>query len=185
MDLDQDRISLTELMVIESQSRDNLCFSAKVLFHHMSIAMAYNSGRGGATTLDVLPHAEESFARARAFASTLPPITIESTDSEHPTQKLSVEVTLVILVDSLAERMYIAQTLHADFNREMLNNVLFLKEGRLLSLKGVKLRLISDKPGLFSEMRRLHGRDIVILAELPRAVAFWHWKQCALMGEES
>jgi hypothetical protein len=178
MDIDQDRILLMDLTVNPSESHDNLCFSATVLFDGIPIAIASNCGQGCSTFLEVFRWAKRSFTRAREFARTLPPISIECGYTDDP-QGLKIEITLEILSDFLAEEMYVTHTFHAEFNREMLSNLLFLKQGRLFSWKGVKLRLVSDKAGLFAQTRSRHGQEIVILAELPREVAFRKWREYA------
>jgi hypothetical protein len=54
-------------------------------------------------------------------------------------------MTLDFLVDELADAMHAERKLRAAFNRDIGNKVLFIKDGKLLFLKGIKLKAIADR----------------------------------------
>jgi hypothetical protein len=58
--------------------------------------------------------------------------------------------------------------------------VLFIKDGKLLFLKGIKLKAIADRQRISHRCAARQGQPIVILAELPADEAFALWKQHVL-----
>lgn len=170
----QNRISLKNLKVADFASEETLCFSATVLFDGRPIAEARNDGRGGHTILRPLMRAHGQLSEAEAFAKTLPPVTVEHDDPSH---NFMIEVTLGFLTESLASQMHSDRKIRAAFKRQISKEVLFISDGRLLALRGVRLNTVTDKPALFSELRATHKEEIVILAELPLEDAFSLWKR--------
>ena len=72
------------------------------------------------------------------------------------------------------------EKVRAAFERDLGNKVLFIKDGRLLFLKGIKLKAIADRAAYFAKLRSRQDQPIVILAELPANEAFAIWKQHVL-----
>src|SRR3546814_13783320 len=64
------------------------------------------------------------------------------------------------------------------------NKVLFIKDGKLLFIKGIKLKAIADRKAYFASLRARPAQPIVILAELAPEQAFDLWKQPVLRSEE-
>ena len=77
------------------------------------------------------------------------------------------------------------EKVRAAFERDLGNKVLFIKDGKLKFLKGIKLKAIADRAGYFAALRARQETPIVILAELPPDEAFALWKQHVLGGESS
>lgn len=183
----QQRITLKNLKVAEFASEETLCFSATVLFDGKPIAHAGNDGHGGATFLRPLqePDARNRLHDAEAFAASLPPDVTDYPDPQDSASKMTLAITLDYLVDCLAEQQHTDKKVRSLFNRDMNNKVLFFKGGRLLFVKGIKPKTISDRTAFFAKLRARQGDDIVILAELPREEAFARWKQHMVDGEPS
>ncbi len=183
----QQRITLRSLKVAEFASEETLCFSATVLFDGNPIALATNDGHGGATFLRPLESAESRtrLREAEAFASSLPAEVTDYPDPRDGTRKMTIEITLDYVVDSLAAQQHTDKKVRSLFNRDMNNKVLFFKGDRLLFLKGIKPKSIADKPTFFARLREKQGADIVILHELPREEAFARWTQHTFDGESS
>ena len=95
-------------------------------------------------------------------------------------EPLLIDMTLDFLVDQLADAMHAERKLRTAFNRDIGNKVLFIKDGRLLFLKGIKLKAIADRAAYFAKLRSRQDQPIVILAELPADEAFAIWKQHVL-----
>ena len=72
------------------------------------------------------------------------------------------------------------EKVRAAFERDLGNKVLFIKDGKLLFLKGIKLKAIADRPAYFASLRARQGQPIVILGELAPDEAFPLWKQHVL-----
>ncbi len=178
----QDRIKLKNLKVADFSSEETLCFSATVVFDGTSIAEARNDGHGGSTFLRALEGKAARLAQAEAFAKGLPPAPLDlGQEGEAPHL---IDMTLDFLVDELAEAMHAERRVRAAFNRDIGNKVLFVKDGKLKFLKGVKLKAITDRKAYFAALRARQAQPIVILAELAPNEAFAVWKQYAL-GEKS
>ncbi|MFO6334023.1 hypothetical protein ACLBVB_29200, partial [Pseudomonas aeruginosa] len=78
----------------------------------------------------------------------------------------------------LADQQYALAALER--NRDIGNKVLFIKDGKLLFIKGIKLKAIADRKAYFASLRARQAQPIVILAELPPEQAFDLWKQHVL-----
>ncbi|MEG6992209.1 hypothetical protein V1979_35630, partial [Pseudomonas aeruginosa] len=91
-----------------------------------------------------------------------------------------IDMTLDFLVDELADAMHAERKVRAAFNRDIGNKVLFIKDGKLLFIKGIKLKAIADRKAYFASLRTRQAQPIVILAELPPERAFDLWKQHVL-----
>lgn len=178
--IQQTRITLKNLKVAEFASQETLCFTATVLLDGKPIAQACNEGNGGPTSLD--PHRESTVqvTEAEAFAKSLPPVLSDFDDPHDPSRKMSLPVTLDFLIDVLAVNLHAEKKIRAAFKRDIVDKVLFIKEGELLFLKNLKLKTIADKPNFFAKLRAKHGIDITILAELPPDEAFEVWKRYTL-----
>ncbi|EMY8159280.1 hypothetical protein ABCU96_001756 [Klebsiella pneumoniae] len=85
----------------------------------------------------------------------------------------------------MAEAQHAERKLRTAYARDITNKVLFIKNGKLLFLKGIKLKAIADRAGYFAALRARQETPIVILAELPPDEAFALWKQHVLGGESS
>ena len=171
----QNRVSLRNFKVADFASEETLCFSATVLFDGRPIAEARNDGHGGCTSLRPLEHNRAKLAEAEAFAKTLPPVIIEHDDDS--SRNFTISVTLEFLVDSLASQTHSDKKLRAAFKRQINNQVLFIRDGKLLHLQGVQLKAVTNKSALFSQLRAKQKEDIIILAELPLEEAFVLWKR--------
>src|SRR3546814_18559990 len=75
-------------------------------------------------------------------------------------------MTLDFLIDELADAMHAERKVRAAFNRDIGNKVLFIKDGKLLFIKGIKLKAIADRKAYFASLRARQAQPIVILAEL-------------------
>ena len=62
-------------------------------------------------------------------------------------------MTLDFLVGQLADAMHAERKLRTAFNRDIGNKVLFIKDGRLLFLKGIKLKAIAERAAYFAKLR--------------------------------
>ena len=178
----QDRIALKNLQVADLASEETLCFSATVLFDGAPIADARNDGHGGSTFLRAHNGKAALLAQAEAFAKGLPPAPLDlgqEGDAPH-----WIDMTLDFLVEELAGATHAERKLRAAFNRDIGNKVLFIKDGKLKFLKGIKLKAIADRKAYFASLRDRQAQPIVILAELPTEQAFGLWKQHVL-GDRS
>ncbi|HCF0987702.1 TPA: hypothetical protein NI674_006249 [Pseudomonas aeruginosa] len=178
----QDRIALKNLKVAEFASEETLCFTATVLFDGVVVAEARNDGHGGSTFLHALQGKRDQLSEAEQFATSLPPARLDGGVSGEDDDPLIVDVTLDFLVDQLAEAMHGDRKLRTAFSRDIGNKVLFIKDGKLLFLKGIKLKAIADRGAYFAGLRARQDQPIVILAELPPDEAFALWKQHVLGG---
>ena len=181
----QGRVTLKHLKVADFASEETLCFNATVLFDGVAIAEARNDGHGGSTFIRALGGQAARLAEAEAFASSLPPDTLEGGISGEDDDPLVIDITLDYLVDHLAEAQHAERKLRTAYARDIANKVLFIKNGKLLFLKGIKLKAIADRAGYFAALRARQETPIVILAELPPDEAFALWKQHVLGGESS
>ncbi len=183
----QQRVTLKHLKVAEFASEETLCFSATVLFDGKPIAHANNDGHGGATFLRPLqgPEARDRLHDAEAFATSLPPEITDYPDPHDSARTMTIDMTLDYLVDCLAEQLHTDKKVRSLFNRDMKNKILFFQGDRLLFVKGIKPKAITDRPAFFAKLRARQGDDIVILDELPREEAFARWKQHTVVGEPS
>ncbi len=177
MSIHQQRVSLKNLKVADFASEETLCFTATVLFDGEPIADANNDGHGGMTFVRARDGKRSKLAEAEEFAASLPPDVTEYDDPQDRSRKLTIEITLDYLVDHLANTMHADKKIRAAFNRDIGNKVLFVKDGKLLFLKGVKLKTITDRPAYFARLRAAQKQPIVILAELAPDAAFALWKQ--------
>ena len=174
----QNRITLKNLKVADFASEETLCFTATIVFDDTPIAEARNDGHGGSTFLRALNGKAALLARAEAFPKGLPPTPPDlGQEGEDPHY---IDMTLDFLVDELADAMHAERKVRAAFNRDIGNKVLFIKDGRLLFLKGIKLKAIADRAAYFAKLRSRQDQPIVILAELPADEAFAIWKQHVL-----
>ena len=174
----QNRITLKNLKVADFASEETLCFTATIVFDDTPIAEARNDGHGGSTFLRALNGKAALLAQAEAFAKGLPPTPLDlGQEGEDPHY---IDMTLDFLVDQLADAMHAERKLRTAFNRDIGNKVLFIKDGRLLFLKGIKLKAIADRAAYFAKLRSRQDQPIVILAELPADEAFAIWKQHVL-----
>ena len=174
----QNRITLKNLKVADFASEETLCFTATIVFDDTPIAEARNDGHGGSTFLRALNGKAALLAQAEAFAKGLPPTPLDlGQEGEDPHY---IDMTLDFLVDELADAMHAERKVRAAFNRDIGNKVLFIKDGRLLFLKGIKLKAIAERAAYFAKLRSRQDQPIVILAELPADEAFAIWKQHVL-----
>lgn len=174
----QNRITLKNLKVADFASEETLCFTATIVFDDTPIAEARNDGHGGSTFLRALNGKAALLAQAEAFAKGLPPTPLDlGQEGEDPHY---IDMTLDFLVDELADAMHAERKVRAAFNRDIGNKVLFIKDGRLLFLKGIKLKAIAERAAYFAKLRSRQDQPIVILAELPANEAFAIWKQHVL-----
>lgn len=174
--IQQQRISIKHLRVADFASEETLCFSATVLFDGKPVAEASNDGRGGATYLRPLSRDRTSLAEAEAFAATLADYVMDDDATDDPSKRLTIAMTLDFLVDLLVEDMHSNRKLRAAFQRDIGNKALFIRQGRLVFVKGVKLKTVPDRPRLYQQIRDQFGSDIVVLNELPIEEAFALWK---------
>lgn len=185
MTIHQQRISLKKLKVAEFASEETLCFTATVLFDGEPIADANNHGHGAMTFIHARDGKRAKLAEAEQFAESLPPEVTEYDDPQDSSRKFTIQITLDYLVDHLANTMNSDRKIRTAFNRDIGNKVLFVKDGKLLFLKGVKLKTISDKQACFAKLRAKQNQPIVILAELATDEAFALWKQHTVNGAAS
>ncbi len=181
----QSRITLKSLKVAQFASEETLCFTATVLFDGIAIAHARNDGRGGSTFLHCQEGKNAQLSEAEQFARGLPPMQFEGGVTGQDDTPLVIDMTLDFLVDQLAETMHADRKLRTAFNRDIGNKVLFIKNGKLLFLKGVKLKSIVDRSAYFAALRARQCQPIVILAELSPDKAFELWKRYALSNDPS
>jgi hypothetical protein len=161
----QNRITLKNLKVADFASEETLCFTATIVFDDTPIAEARNDGHGGSTFLRALNGKAALLAQAEAFAKGLPPTPLDlGQEGEDPHY---IDMTLDFLVDELADAMHAERKVRAAFNRDIGNKVLFIKDGKLLFIKGIKLKAIADRAAYFASLRSRQAQPIVILAELP------------------
>ncbi|MBV2205761.1 MAG: hypothetical protein KUL87_10095 [Pseudomonas sp.] len=80
--------------------------------------------------------------------------------------------------------MHADRKLRTSYSRDISNKVLFIKNDKLLFLKGIKLKAIADRPAYFAALRERQREPIVILAELPPDEAFGLWKRHVLGDEK-
>ncbi|WP_269495565.1 hypothetical protein [Castellaniella sp. S9] len=177
--IQQSRITLKSLKVAQFASEETLCFTATVLLDGIAIAQARNDGRGGSTFLHALEGKASQLSDAKQFATGLPPAQFEGGVTGQDNTPLVIEMTLDFLVDQLAETLHTDRKLRTAFSRDIGNKVLFIKNGKLLFLKGVKLKTITDRPAYFTALRARQALPIVILAELAPDEAFVVWKRYA------
>ncbi|VFR23714.1 FIG01218499: hypothetical protein [plant metagenome] len=185
----QDRIALKNLKAADFTSEGTLCFTATVIFDGIAIAEARNDGHsdGGMTIIHAHEGKTAQLAEAEQFAKSLPPDTLKggvSGEGDEPVT-IIINITLDYLVDQLAEAMQADRKLRTAYTREIHNKVLLIQNGKLLFLKGIKLKAIADRPAYFAALRARQKDPIVILAELPPDEAFALWKQHVLGGETS
>ncbi|HAB5395149.1 hypothetical protein ACVCGZ_05865 [Serratia nematodiphila] len=177
MSIHQQRVSLKNLKVADFASEETLCFTATILFDGEPIADASNDGHGGMTFVRARDGKRSKVAEAEEFAASLPPDVTEYDDPQDSSRKFTIQITLDYLVDDLANAMHTDKKIRAAFNRDIGNKVLFVKDGKLLFLKGVKLKTVTDRPAYFARLRAAQKQPIVILAELAPDEAFALWKQ--------
>jgi len=174
----QARITLKNLKVADFASEETLCFTATVVFDGTPIAEARNDGHGGSTFIRAQQGKAALLVLAEEFAKGLPPasLDLEREDAE----PLVIDITLDFLVDQLADAIHAERKVRTAFNRDIGNKVLFVKDGKLLFIKGIKLKAIADRAAYFASLRARQAQPIVILAELPPEQAFDLWKQHVL-----
>lgn len=177
----QNRVTLKGLKVAESASEETLCFTATVVFDGVPIAEAHNDGHGGSTFVRALQGQAVRLAQAEKFAKSLPPTVLDI--EREGGEPLHIDMTLDFLIDQLADAMHAERKVRTAFNRDIGNKVLFIKDGKLLFLKCIKLKAIADRTAYFAALRSRQDKPIVILAELPTDEAFDLWKQHVL-GEK-
>lgn len=170
MTIVQSRITLKKLQVASFASEETVCFTAIVVFDGQAIATARNQGHGGATDFRALKGQEHRLNEAEAYAKTLPPVQTQISKDQTTDLPVDLELLIDILVDDLR--------LLRDFNRDFNNKAMFIIQGTLRYLRGVKLRTVTDRAALFQRIRTQHGAEIV-LNELPREKAFVLWRRYA------
>ena len=183
--IQQNRVSLMSLKVADFASEETLCFSAVVLFDGEPIAEARNDGHGGCTFLHPIKGAQTRLADAEAFAKSLPPLVTEYDDPNDRSGRLTIDVTLDFLVDHIAQETHADRKIRTAFNRDIANKVLFVRDNRLMFLKGLKLKWLPDRTALYANIRATHGPATIVLNELPQDEAFALWKKHAVDGEQS
>ncbi|VFR32251.1 FIG01218499: hypothetical protein [plant metagenome] len=186
--LNQTRVTLKSLKVAEFASEETLCFTATVLLDGQPIAYAKNDGHGGSTFLSPCVAGEAARERLReafAYAESLPAEVTDYPAANDESQRLTIDITLDYLVDHLAETMHADRKIRSAFQRDIGNKVLFIKDGKLLFVKGAKLKAIADKPAYFAALRARQNQPIVILAELPADEAFALWKRHVVKDDAS
>jgi len=72
------------------------------------------------------------------------------------------------------------EQVRAAFKRDIDNKVLFIKNGKLLFIDGIRLKAIADRKAYFASLRARQAEPIVILAELAPDEAFAVWKRYVL-----
>ncbi|EIU4787402.1 hypothetical protein ACM7K1_06335 [Pseudomonas aeruginosa] len=72
------------------------------------------------------------------------------------------------------------EQVRAAFERDIANKVLFIKNGKLLFIDGIRLKAIADRKAYFASLRARQPQPIVILAELAPDEAFAVWKRHVL-----
>ncbi len=174
--IQQDRIALANLKVAEFASEETLCFNAVVVFDGEPIADAENDGHGGYTFLRARKGSQAKLAEAEAFAKTLPPLVMNHDEPGGTSRKVPIDITLALLVDELAEEMHHERRIRAKFRRDITRKVLYIKDDRLVYLKGTDLRSIQDPDAFFALLRGKHGADTIILNTLATEEAFALWK---------
>jgi len=186
--LNQTRVALKSLKVADFASEETLCFTATVLFDGQPIAYAKNDGHGGSTFLSPYRPGEaarERLHEASVYAESLPPEVTDYPGANDESQRLTIDITLDYLVDHLAETMHTDRKIRSMFQRDIGNKVLLVKDGKLLFVKGAKLKAIVDRPAYFAALRAKQTQPIVILAELSADEAFALWKQHAVKDDPS
>lgn len=167
----QDRITLKNLKVADFASEETMCFSATVVFDGTPIAEARNDGHGGSTFLHALKGKAALLTQAEAFAKGLPPAPIDlGQEGEDPHY---IDMTLDFLVDELADAMHAERKVRSAFNRDIGNKVLFIKDGKLKFLKGIKLKAIADRKAYFASLRARQAQPIVSREHI--TVDTWHY----------
>lgn len=184
MTIHQQRVSLKNLKVADFASEETLCFTATVLFDGEPVADADNDGHGGSTVVRVRDGKQSKLAEAEQFAASLSPEVIRYDDPRDSSHNFTVQITLDYLVDELANTMHADKKIRAAFNRDIGNKVLFVKDGKLLFLKGIKLKAIADRKAYFTSLHARQTQPIVVLAELPPEQAFDLWKQHVLGNKQ-
>src|SRR3546814_18090385 len=86
-------------------------------------------------------------------------------------------MTLDFLIDELADAMHTERKVRAAFNRDIGNKVLFIKDGKLLFITGIKLKAIADRKAYFASLLARQSQHNVILPELPPEQAVDRWNQ--------
>ena len=175
--IQQTRITLANLKVAEFASEETLCFRAVVVFDGVAIADAENDGRGGCTFLRARKGSHEKLAEAEAFAKALPPLLMNHDEPGGTSRQVPIDITLPLLVDELAEEMQNERKIRAKFRRDITQKVLYIRDERLVFLKGTDLRSIQDPDAFFALLRGKHGADTVILNTLPAEEAFAVWRK--------
>jgi len=183
MTIDQQRIRLKNLKVADFASEETLCFTATVLFDGKPVATASNDGHGGSTRLLALAGQRDRLAEAEAFARSLPPDVTGHDDPHGNARPFTIDITLDYLVDDLAASENADKKLRAAFKRHMNSKLLFVKNGKLVFLKGVNPKTLLDRPAYFAALRARQTQPIVILAELPPAEAFDVWRRHVLADD--
>ncbi|HGH4624734.1 TPA: hypothetical protein ACJIWQ_000633 [Enterobacter hormaechei] len=177
MTIHQQRITLKSLKVADFASEETLCFTAIVLFDGELVADASNDGHGGMTFVRSRDGKQSKLSEAEQFAASLPAVVTDYDDPQDRSRKFTIQITLDYLVDDLANTMHADKKIRAAFNRDIGNKVLFVKDGKLLFLKGAKLKTVTDRPAYFARLRAAQKQPIVILAELAPDEAFALWKK--------
>ncbi|HBO7164667.1 TPA: hypothetical protein L4967_006159 [Pseudomonas aeruginosa] len=72
------------------------------------------------------------------------------------------------------------EQVRAAFERDIANKVLFIKNGKLLFIDGIRLKAIADRKAYFASLSARQPQPIVILAELAPDEAFAEWKRHVL-----
>lgn len=164
----QTRITLKSLTTIKSMSQETLCFTAKMYFDGKAIAEVMNGGWGGETSVMPLAGMKGRVEEAESYAQSLPPLSLDTGAGERST----INMTLDMLVDDLAEQMEVFKTLRRTFNSLFLKRVMYICNGRLMEIPKLNLMKCKNRAEVFSNVRKKNGDDIVILSELPKEVAF-------------
>ncbi len=147
-------ITLKNLRVVASMSRESLCYTATVVVDGQTVGTIENEGRGGCSHLRPAERGpgriHDLLVRATAFALAQ---TWEADGVRHPYPLLEE------YVDDLAARAAHRKTLERDCKRTMKTYVLVLLDGKIMKAKRV--------PGVGEALRAMHGERIRFLDELP------------------
>ncbi|HAT6805172.1 TPA: hypothetical protein JAN03_24570 [Citrobacter freundii] len=171
----QDRITLKNLKVAEFASEETLCFTATVIFDGVAVGEARNDGRGGMTFIHALGDKRAQLSEAGTFAESLQSESCPNLPLKEG-KVFSIDITLDYIVDDLANKLHEERKLRTRYSRNK-DKVIFIRDGKIFSLKKIRLNALTDRPAFFASLRKQYGSSIIILAELPPDEAFSLWRQ--------
>ncbi|MDE9446851.1 hypothetical protein KKJ04_14870 [Xenorhabdus bovienii] len=168
--LGQNRITLTSLKIAEFASEETTCFEAKLRFDGKIIGTAQNDGKGGCTLLYPVAGKKQDFEAAKKYAESLPALEIGLPDDKGA--KIPLVMDLELLVDELVIEKNRQKKIRAKFKRDFPKKIMFVRDGKVFSINGIELRTENDKAIAYQQVRKINGKNIVILSELPEDEAF-------------